>query len=120
MTITNTWNVVRMDAYPEYDGNTDVVFTVYWTLTGTDGTYAGSVYGSAGITLVEGTAFTPYADLTLEQVVGWVQDALGPDAVASFEANVAQQISNQIDPPVVTPPLPWVEPVAPPEVAPEA
>jgi hypothetical protein len=28
MTITNTWNVVQMDAYPEYEGETDVVFTV--------------------------------------------------------------------------------------------
>lgn len=107
MTITNTWGVVQMDAYPEYEGETDVVFTVHWTLNGTDGTYAGSVYGSTGVTLNEGTAFTPYADLTLAQVVGWVQDALGEEQVASLEANVAQQIADQIDPPVVTPPLPW-------------
>ena len=107
MAITNTWNVTRMDAYPEYDGQTDVVFTVHWTLTGTDGTYTGSVYGAAGLSLEEGTTFTPYADLTLDQVVGWVQDALGEEAVISYEANVAQQIEDQIDPPVVTPPLPW-------------
>jgi hypothetical protein len=25
MAITNTWAVVRMDCYPEYDGETDVV-----------------------------------------------------------------------------------------------
>jgi hypothetical protein len=52
--------------------------------------------------------FTPYEDLTLAQVVGWVQDALGENQVASYEANVAQQIADQIDPPVVAPPLPWV------------
>lgn len=109
MAITNTWSVVQMDAYPEYEGETDVVFTVHWTLTGTDGTYAGSVYGSQGITLVEGATFTPYADLTLDQVIGWVQDALGAEQVASYEANVAQQIADQIDPPVVTPQLPWSE-----------
>jgi hypothetical protein len=96
-----------MQAYPELDGEQDVVFTVHWTLNGTDGTYNGSVYGSAGVTLDEGSAFTPYASLTQAQVVGWVQDALGEEQVASYEANVAQQISNQIDPPVVTPPLPW-------------
>jgi hypothetical protein len=38
-----------------------------------------------------------------------VQDALGEEQVASYEANVAQQIENQINPPVVTPPLPWSE-----------
>ena len=107
MAITNTWSVVQMQAYPELDGEQDVVFTVHWTLNGTDGTYNGSVYGSAGVTLDEGSAFTPYASLTQAQVVGWVQDALGEEQVASYEANVAQQISNQIDPPVVTPPLPW-------------
>jgi hypothetical protein len=98
-----------MDAYPELDGETDVVFTVHWTLNGTDGTYAGSVYGSVGVSLDEGSAFTPYADLTEAQVVGWVQDALGEEQVASYEANVAQQIADQQDPPVVTPPLPWSE-----------
>jgi len=109
MTITNTWGVVQMDAYPEYDGETDVVFTVHWTLTGTDGTYVGSVYGSVGVSLNEGSTFTPYADLTEAQVIGWVQDALGAEAVTGYEANVAQQIADQIDPPVVTPPLPWAE-----------
>jgi len=109
MAITNTWSVVQMDAYPEYEGETDVVFTVHWQLNGTDGTYNGSVYGSVGVTLDEGASFTPYASLTQAQVIGWVQDALGEEQVASYEANVAQQIENQINPPVVTPPLPWSE-----------
>ena len=107
MAITNTWSVVAMDCYPELDGDTDVVFTVHWTLNGTDGTYNGSVYGSVGVTLDEGATFTPYEDLTETQVIGWVQDALGEEQVAAYEANVAQQISDQVDPPVVTPPLPW-------------
>jgi hypothetical protein len=98
-----------MDAYPELDGETDVVFTVHWRLDGTDGIYVGSVYGSVGVTLDEGATFTPYASLTQAQVIGWVQDALGEEQVASYEANVAQQIENQINPPVVTPPLPWSE-----------
>ena len=107
MTVTNTWTVVQMNAYPELDGETDVVFTVHWTLIGTDGTYTGSVYGSVGVTVDPDAPFTPYADLTQEQVIGWVQSALGAEQVAAYEANVATQIADQIDPPVVTPPLPW-------------
>ncbi len=107
MTVTNTWAVVQMDAYPEEDGETDVVFNVHWTLTGTDGTYTGSVYGTQGVTTDPEAPFVPYADLTQEQVIGWVQAAMGEEQVASYEANVAQQIEDQIDPPVVTPPLPW-------------
>jgi hypothetical protein len=107
MAITNTWAVVQMDAYPEYEGEPDVVFTVHWTLNGTDGTYAGSAYGSVGVNLDEGATFTPYASLTEAQVIGWVKDALGEEQVAAYEASVAQQIANQINPPVVSPALPW-------------
>jgi hypothetical protein len=107
MAITNTWAVVQMNCYPEYDGETDVVFTVHWTLTGEEAGFTGYVYGSVGVTLTEGSTFTPYDQLTEAQVIGWVQDALGEDQVTAYEDNVAQQIIDQIDPPVVTPPLPW-------------
>lgn len=107
MPITNTWAIVQLDCYPELDGETDVVFVCHWTLNATDGTYNGSVYGTVGVTLDEGATFTPYADLTEAQVIGWVQDALGEEQVAAYEANVARQIADQANPPVVTPPLPW-------------
>lgn len=109
MTITNTWSVVQMDAYPEYEGNADVVFTVHWTLNGTDETHNGSVYGSVGLTLDPEATYVPYADLTEAQVIDWVKEALGEEAVTGYEANVAQQIADQINPPVVTPQLPWSE-----------
>lgn len=112
MAIEYTWSIAALECYPEYEGQTDVVFTVHWTLNGTDGTYNGSVYGSVGLTLDEGATFTPYADLTEAQVIGWVQDALGDEQVAAYEANVAQQIADQANPPVVAPPLPWAPPAA--------
>jgi hypothetical protein len=96
-----------MDAYPEADGETDVVFMVHWLLSGTDGTYAGSVYGTQSVSLDPAAPFTPYAALTEAQVIGWVQGAMGEEQVAAYEANVAQQIADQINPPVITPPLPW-------------
>lgn len=107
MAITYTWSVVQMDCYPEYEQEADVVFNVHWTMNGVDGEYTGSVYGSQSLTLDSGSTFTPYADLTEEQVVGWVKAAMGEEQVLSLEANVAQQIDNQINPPVVNPPLPW-------------
>lgn len=107
MAIIYTWNIVQMDAYPEYEGQTDVVFTVHWRMDGVDGEYTAGVYGSVGLTLSPEAAFTPYADLTEAQVIGWVKDALGEEQVAAYEANVATQIDNEINPPVVTPPLPW-------------
>jgi hypothetical protein len=107
MTITYNWIVSQMDAYPEYEDHTDVVFTVHWRLDGTDGEYSAGVYGSVGISTDSEETFTSYNELTEAQVIGWVKDALGEEQVASYEENVAQQIANQINPPVVTPPLPW-------------
>lgn len=109
MSVTNTWSVVKMDAYPEVDGKTDVVFNVHWTLTGTDGTHFGSVYGSQHIGLDADASFTPHAELTEAQVVGWVKSAMGEAQVADYEANVAKQIEDQINPPTITAALPWSE-----------
>jgi len=107
MSITYNWTAAQMDAYPEYEGYEDVVFTVHWRLDGTDGEHAGGVYGTVGLTLDPEATFTPYADLTKAQVIDWVQDALGEEQVASYEASVAAQIDALANPPVVTPPLPW-------------
>jgi len=100
-----TWTVTAMDCYPEVDGEQDVVFTVHWTCSGVQDTYSASVYSTQSVTVDSGATFTPYDQLTEAQVLGWIWEA-GVDKVAT-EATVQQQIDNQINPPVVTPPLPW-------------
>ena len=107
MTTQYTWTVTQMDCYPQEAGNTDVVFTVHWTCAGTDGTYNASIYSTCSVPTPSGT-FTPYDQLTQSPVLGWIY-ANGVDQTAT-EAAVGQQIANQINPPVVTPPLPWVTP----------
>jgi hypothetical protein len=57
--------------------------------------------------LTTGSAFIPYPDLTFNDVEGWVTTAMGPEQVASLSAGLAQNIANQINPPVVYLPNPW-------------
>ena len=83
---------------------TDVVITADWRCNGTDETYSGTCYGSCSFAPPSGS-FTKYEDLTEQQVLDWCY-ANGVDKNA-IEANVAAQIENQINPPVVTLPLPW-------------
>lgn len=107
MSIVYSWVIEQMNCYPEEAGQTDVVFSVFWRLNGTDGTYNGTINGSVNVTYVSGSPFTPYNDLTEQQVLGWVQASYTPEELASFENNIAQQIQTQINPPIVSPPLPW-------------
>jgi len=109
---TIVWQIEQMSCYPQEAGQTDVVFSAAWRVNGVDDTsgtplYA-TVYGSQSVSPYDGTTpFTPYADLTQAQVVGWVQSAMGAEQVAAINASIEQQIENQVNPPVVTPPLPW-------------
>ena len=104
MSTTFTWTVTSMDCYPKFDDKIDVVFTVYWTLYGMSGTHGSVMNSTCVVSAPEGT-FTPYDQLTQEQVLGWIwANGVNKDAT---EAAVQQQIDNQINPPVVTPPLPW-------------
>ena len=93
---------------------TDVVITADWRCNGTDETYSGTCYGSCSFQPPSGS-FTPYPDLTQDQVLQWCYEN-GVDKTA-IEANVTTQIENQINPPVVVLPLPWVPPVPPVVVA---
>ena len=103
--ISITWYVTAMDCYPQADNETDVVFTVHWTCSGVQDTYTGSVYSTTGVPLTGEGPFTPYADLTQNQVLNWIW-ANGVDQAAT-EAAVQQQIDDQINPPVISPALPW-------------
>lgn len=105
MTATFNWTVTAMDCYPQVGSETDVVFTVHWTCSGTQDTYSSSVYSTCSVPAPSGSSFTPYADLTQAQVLGWIWTN-GVDQAAT-EAAVQTQINNQINPPVVTPALPW-------------
>ena len=122
MSISYLWNISQLDCYPEYQGEPDVVFVCHWTLTGTEiqgeKTYTGSVYGSVGVTLDPEAPFIPYDQLTQDQVLNWVWEG-GVDKAAS-EANVAQQIEDQKNPKVVTPPLPWAVTLGPTPILAEA
>lgn len=105
---TYTWVIEQMDSYPQYAGETDVVFRVHWRLNGTDGNgHDGSVYDSVNVTYDAGSTFTPYDQLTESQVVGWVETALGQENIDANKASIDNQINQQISPSVITLPLPW-------------
>ena len=122
--MTIIWLIERLLVKPAEGSNTDVVITADWRCNGTETTgsgdteqtYSGTCYGSTSFAPPSGS-FTPYPDLKPEQVLGWCF-ANGVDQ-AAIEANVSLQIANQINPPVVSLPLPWVPPAPPAMIVPQ-
>lgn len=102
--ITYEWGIAQLEVAPSEDGLTDVVKTVHWTLSATSGDYSASSYGSVGMDAPEAEAFTPYAELSKAEVIGWLEAKLDADAI---RANLAGQIDAQRAPQIITPALPW-------------
>jgi hypothetical protein len=100
---TITWTITAMDCSTT-EQNPDTVIVCHWTCSGTDGTYNASIYSTCSVPSPTGS-FTPYSDLTQSQVLDWCY-ANGVDKTAT-EAAVEAQLQAQINPPVVTPALPW-------------
>jgi hypothetical protein len=107
-TISIVWIIERLLVRKVEGTLTDVVITADWRCNGTQDQYSGTCYGSTSFAPPSGS-FTPYEDLTEQQVLDWCF-ANGVDQ-AAIEANVTAQIENQINPPVIAPPLPWLPPV---------
>ena len=111
-----SWIIERLLVKPTEGSLTDVVITADWRCNGTQDQYSGTCYGSASFAPPTEN-FTPYDQLTEQQVLDWCFSN-GVDQ-AAIEANVTLQIANQINPPVVVLPLPWVPPAPEPVVVAE-
>jgi len=110
MAITNTWSVTNMQ-HTDADGG---VFLVYWSLVAGNVTgqtlgvdqydYTASEGGKLRCTYDASAAgFIPYADLTENDVLGWVYDSLiegdetAAEAKARVEADRDGKVQKQID-----------------------
>ena len=104
------WSIYQLDTVPQEGNLDDVVITVHWGRTATEEIsteeeYTAYVYGAMGCATPSETDFTAYPDLTFEQICSWLDAGLD---VASIDAGLQQDIDNQINPPVIVLPLPWV------------
>jgi hypothetical protein len=114
MSATTTWIIEWMSCKPTEGTLTDVVVTAGWRCNGTQTndlgvtpvTYNATIYSTCSFPQPEeGGQFTPFAQLTEAQVLGWCY-ANGLDQTAT-ETAIQSQIDNQINPPIIQPALPW-------------
>ena len=109
MAINYTWDVSTVDV-KEIDGNADTVFNVHWRLTGTDDAnndadgnpQAATVYGTQELDTSDLSDFTAFADLTVSDVQGWVEAAMGADIVQAKKNSIDAIIAELVTPTVQT------------------
>ena len=109
MAINYTWDVSTVDV-KEIDGNADTVFNVHWRLTGTDDAnndadgnpQAATVYGTQSLDTSDLSDFTAFADLTVSDVQGWVEAAMGEEEVQSKKDGLDATIAELVTPTVQT------------------
>lgn len=115
MSATITWSITQMQVRPQEGQYTNVVVTASWQCSASEASggidYIDSNYGEVSFPMPSGS-FTPYDQLTQEQVLGWVFAEVGNEFRLNVEANVVERVTAKINPPIITPPLPWATPAA--------
>lgn len=106
--VTYRWNFNPLESYPTASGQTDVVFLVHWQLYGSTGSYQGDCIGTQTVTYQSGSTFVPFDQLTYDIVYNWMTASMGEEKMNQYTASIAQQIENQINPPVLVQQAPWL------------
>lgn len=103
-----TYSTTITSMYTVNTPDPDYVVNVLFTVTRVDGDYTASIDGNIQFAQeASKNGFTPYANLTKEQVLGWINSAT--DNQANYYANIDGQIASMVNPPVSpsNTPLPW-------------
>lgn len=105
-----TWIIERLTVAKKSGDLEKVVVTADWRANAIDEEgHRSTAYGSATFSAPDPSTFKPYDALQPEDVLGWVF-AAGVDK-AAIEANLAKQIAEQVNPPLVILPPPWNPPI---------
>ena len=103
--ITYKWEFPAFDCKVDENGLNKVVTTVHWIYNGTDEDgISATIYGAQAVGEPNPDAFTPYPDLSEEQVIEWMEETMDVEAL---QANLAAQIELIINPVIVTLPPPF-------------
>ena len=98
METSYTWQIDSLEAKAQQDNHENVIFNVHWRLDAykihNEIKYHASRYGVEHMEY-DADNFTPYSDLTKEDVVGWLESALD---VEEIKSNLSDNINLQINP----------------------
>lgn len=95
LAVSFTWNIAQLERHT-IDG---VISVAHYTVDARNDIYSAGAYGSVGLEQPDEDNIIPFADLTEELVVGWVQEKLGgEEKVAEIQAALQLQLDEQLNP----------------------
>lgn len=100
-----TWTINGLQVMQSPEANT--VTMSNFTIAGEDNGLTGSVTYSVNLLPANPDNFVPFDQITQQEAIAWTQQALGPERIASMEAEVQAQIDAQKIPTPQPAPLPW-------------
>jgi hypothetical protein len=109
------WVISQLNCAVESEGLANVINMIHWRYNAiqVDGgkTYFSETYGASSVAQPNPQNFTPYADVTEQEVINWLEEIL---PVEDMKLSLENNIALQINPVEVVLPLPWnsvIEPI---------
>lgn len=100
MAYTYEWKIKNLKKAVSVDNLSDVIIGTQWIVTAVDENgYSGSFNGATPFKAadVDPNNFTPFEELTEEQVLGWIKNvASGSNSMSGYWEHITGQIEKQI------------------------
>lgn len=136
--ISHKWAIERMDSLVSYKGSSNIIYSIFFSVTTTDSESVYSVIQNNQVNMPyqDATSYLDYSSLTELEVLGWVKEQLNTrqdvllnadgtpqtntdgsyilsapyavDGCTPIEVSGEAQLAEMITPTVVTLALPWV------------
>jgi hypothetical protein len=110
MPVVFTWSILPNGLrVKEKNGNPDTVVSVLFQITAADGNYTADIKRAASFQSVDGAPFTPFSQLSEQQVIEWVKASIPANIIAQIEKMLIKSIEQKKNPPVrpAVKPAPW-------------
>jgi len=111
MANTYDWVINKLDVYPTENNLKDVVYNIHWTYVATSDQkdaegnfYKTELIGTSVVSSPDETQFTPFEELTKNQVVSWLEE---DTSIAGIQQVADNNLNEVINPTSISKNAPW-------------
>jgi hypothetical protein len=102
----HNWLIENLDYQVETKKKQNVVFNIHWQCNVSNEEHISKVKGVQRVEYIEGASFTTFEELTKDQVLVWLRDAMTQERMSAIEKSLDDDIEFKTKP-IVKSGLPW-------------